>query len=126
MKKIELTLPGRPVPLARSRFGRGRVYSPTRNKVHRESLALLIALKMREKGIKQFDGPVGVIAEFDYGKTTGKQETRLTIYELSSDGYKDSRADLDNLIKMALECLQDSGLVKDDAQIARMEASKLK
>jgi Holliday junction resolvase RusA-like endonuclease len=50
----------------------------------------------------------------------------IQIFELHRHGYKDSRADLDNLIKELAEACEDSGLVKDDAQIAFVEAKKLK
>lgn len=77
---------------------------------------------MREKDLDQLEGPVGLIAEFDYGT----KETRLQIFELHRHGYKETRSDIDNLIKQIAEAAQDSGLVKDDAQFAWVEAKKLK
>jgi Holliday junction resolvase RusA-like endonuclease len=122
-KLLELTLPGRPVPWARARKSKwGGFFTPLRQAAHRETLANLIALKMREQGIEQFTGPVGLYAEFDYAKP----ETRIQVFELHPHGYKATRCDLDNLIKELAEACQDSGLVKDDAQIALVEAKKLK
>lgn len=122
-KRLELTLPGRPVPWARARRSKwGKFFTPLRQAAHRETLANLIALKMREKKLKQFKGPVGLYAEFDYARP----ETRIMFFEMNEHCYKASRADLDNLIKELAEAAQDSGLVKDDAQIAHLEAKKLK
>jgi Holliday junction resolvase RusA-like endonuclease len=122
-KLLEIVLPGRPVPWARARKSKwGGFFTPRRQQVHRDSLASVIALKMKEVGIDQLEGPVGLIAEFDYRTP----ETRIQIFELYRHGYKDSRADLDNLIKQIAECSQDAGLLKDDAQIAWLEASKQK
>lgn len=77
---------------------------------------------MREKRIGQFNGPVGLYAEFDYAMS----ETRITLFEMSAERYKSTRCDLDNLIKEIAEACQDSGVLKDDAQIALIEAKKLK
>jgi Holliday junction resolvase RusA-like endonuclease len=122
-KMFELTLPGRPVPWARARQSKwGGFFTPLRQAAHRETLANIISLKMREKRLKQFKGSVGLYVEFDYATP----ETRLTFFEINENEYRTGRPDVDNLIKQILESAQDAGLVKDDAQIALVDAQKLK
>jgi hypothetical protein len=53
-KRLEITLPGRPVPWARARRSKwGGFFTPERQKDHRETLAQLIAVVMRENKTEQ-------------------------------------------------------------------------
>jgi Holliday junction resolvase RusA-like endonuclease len=112
------------VPWARARRSKwGGFFTPEKQQDHRDNLARLIQKKMLEQNIcEPFEGPIGLYAEFDYAKP----ETRLTFFEMNEHCYRSGRPDIDNCIKQIAESAQDSGLVKDDAQIALVEAKKLK
>ena len=85
-------------------------------------MALLIKAAMAEQGVKQITGPVSLHVGFDYAKN----ETRIEVVPLRPDPkWKDTRADLDNLVKQINEGLQDSGLLADDAQVAVLWARKV-
>lgn len=117
---IELVFEGRPVPWARvKRDRRGRVYTPRGQRQHRLDLALM--LKAVSNG-ERFTGPVSLSVEFDYGK----DETRIRISEAKGDGWKASRADVDNLQKQIFEAMEAAGIVDDDAQIVEVIARKLR
>ena len=120
-KILVLTLPGRPVSWARARQGKGQFYTPPKQAGHKKLLADTIAIEMRKKKIKPFDGPVELTVDFDYGN----DETHIMFVEPKRSDYKLSRPDLDNLIKQVLDAAQDSGVVADDAQIVLVKAVKL-
>lgn len=121
--KLEVKLPGRPVPWARARKRKGTGYfTPVKQAAHRESLATLIQIEMRALGIEQFTGPVALHVTFDYGK----KETRLIVYPLEDDRFHCKLPDIDNLEKQILDALQDSKLVRNDSQIAIVRARKVK
>ena len=117
---LQFILPGRPVPWARARQDKGQFFTPTKQAGHRKLLADVIAIEMRKKKIKPFDGRVELTVDFDYGEN----ETRIIFLDAQSPDYKLSRPDLDNLIKQVADAAQDSGLVADDAQIVLIKAAK--
>ena len=64
---------------------------------------------------------------FDFGAN----ETRFAVKPIKYGNFygkecRDSRPDLDNLVKQIMEALQDSGLVEDDAQVAVIKVRKVK
>lgn len=114
------TIPGKPIPLARPRFSRGKVYDP------QEKIKEEYAWHLRRQRQKD------VLLYF----TTGPLELNVTFYmqipKSISKKKKDAlrgmphpiKPDLDNLIKFILDCA--SGILyRDDKLIASITAHKL-
>jgi Holliday junction resolvase RusA-like endonuclease len=118
---IEVVFPGRPVPWARHRMGKGRSYMPAKQKKQMEDLALYIRLVAKEQQPAGFAGPVILQVKFDYGKN----QTWFRVSESEDPGLRAKRGDIDNLVKWVMESLQASGVVKDDAQVAFLIAEKV-
>lgn len=114
---ISLVFPHRPVPWSRTVRGDR---TPRRLKQDKYINDLALTLKLKAKG-ETFDGPVLVRLEFDY-------HSNLTLINVDSAAkhhlLRSKRPDIDNLCKMVLEALQKSGIVKDDSQVAILEAEK--
>lgn len=113
---ISLVFETRPIPWSRTLRGE-KSKRKKRQDAYINSLAIM--LKTTAEG-ETFDGPVFVRVEFDYKKG----QTQIQIMGVERYNLKTTRADLDNLIKIVLEALQKSGIVKDDAQVAIIEAEK--
>ena len=118
---IEVVFPGRPVPWARHRMGKGRSYMPAKQKKQMDDLALLI--KAASKG-ERFDGPVRLELCFDYGGPAPSTYIRIDGNYVQPN-HRIKRGDIDNLVKWVMESLQASGVVKDDAQVAFLIAEKV-
>lgn len=65
---------------------------------------------------KPIEGPVEVKIRWDFGR---KSKPKRYIGQL-----KATKSDLDNLAKMALDCLTDLKFWKDDGQVARLNLEK--
>ena len=116
---VSLTFDHRPIPWSRSVRGDSTERRKRQDK-YINDLALM--LKVEAKG-QTFDGAVKVDLRFDYKQAC----THIRVSDASHrPDLKASRGDLDNLVKMTLECLQRSGIVKDDAQVAILEAEKVR
>jgi len=120
---IALTFAHRPMPWSRTLKGE-RTERAKKQRKYINDLAMM--LKVAAKG-ETFDGAVKVELRFDY--TRQIDSLGLTLIRISDQSHrpdlKTTRADLDNLCKMVLEALQKSGIVKDDAQVAILEAEKV-
>ena len=114
---INLVFDTRPIPWSRTVRG-DRTKRRLRQDAYIKSLAL--ALKIAAEG-ETIDGPAFVRAEFDYKKGC----TQIQVMGVERYNLKTTRADLDNLLKIVLESIQKSGIVKDDAQVAIIEAEKV-
>lgn len=114
MGALTFTIPGTPVPWARSRQ-RGRAHF-TDPKVRRAQQA--IAAAARAAGAEVIEGPVSVWMTFDYDA----DETKVGV---RSEGTgKATRPDVDNLIKNVLDAL--NGVCwHDDGQVAGISAVKV-
>ncbi len=121
---VSLTFEHRPVPWSRTVRGDR---TPRRLKQDKYINDLAMMMKVAAKG-ETYDGAVKVRIRFDYVRRIDSfGATLIEISDQSSrEDMKTSRADLDNLCKMVLEALQKSGIVKDDAQVAILEAEKVK
>ncbi len=109
----------RPVPWSRTLHGEKTDRKQAQDK-YIADLALL--LKVAAEG-QTFEGAVRAQLRFDYLR----EQTLIQLYEIGSrPDLKTTRGDLDNLCKMVLEAVELSGIVKDDAQIAIIEAEKVK
>lgn len=94
--------------------------TPRRLKQDRYINDLAMMMKVAAKG-ETFDGAVRIQLRFDYKKN----KTLIQVSDFSwRPDLKTTRADCDNLLKIVLESLQKSGIVKDDAQVAIIEAEK--
>lgn len=118
---ITLVFDTRPVPWSRTATGKsGQKYTPNVQRAYMYDLAMM--LKVVAKG-ETFEGAVKAQLRFDYKRNQ-------TLIQLSDASHREdlkiTRADCDNLVKMVLESVQKSGIVKDDAQIAILEAEKTK
>ena len=115
---ISLVFDIRPIPWSRTLRGE----KSKRKKRQDEYIkALAIALKIVAEG-ETFDGAVKAELRFDYKH--GRTLIRLSDMSHRPD-LKTTRADCDNLVKIVLEAVQKSGIVKDDAQVAIIEAEKV-
>lgn len=108
---IRIFIPGIPVPKARPRFGRGRVFTPKKTRAYEDTIRLEATLAM--KGRKPLAGPVYML---------------LTVYIRPPQKPKHDepigRPDIDNFIKSALDGC--NGIVfADDAQVTRVDAMKM-
>lgn len=110
---------GNPVPLARPRFGRNRVY----DKQKELKLIAGIDLKAQNYGNEPLAGSLKLNATFflpiprkSISKTRGtsKLDNKLHAH----------RPDLDNLIKFLLDVAQSCNLIQDDGCISMVEAIK--
>jgi Holliday junction resolvase RusA-like endonuclease len=116
---ISIHFDHRPVPWSRVLRGE-RTKRAAKQRKYIEDLSLV--MKLAAEG-QSYDGPVSVRAQFDYKNNC----TRIEVHDVSHrTDLKITRADADNLLKAVLESLQKSGIVKDDAQVAILEAEKLK
>lgn len=116
---ISLTFPGRPVPWARVKRGRGgKAYTPAKQLKHRRDLAMMLKASA---GDTKLTGPVCLRVRFDYARN----ETVIEITPGIKGMHRDKRADVDNCAKAVMEAIELSGIVEDDAQIAYLEAEKI-
>ncbi len=116
---ISLVYDTRPVPWSRTKVGKtGKQYTPTRQREYIKDLAMM--LKVAANG-ETFDGPVAVALEFDYERN----QTLIDISESHRKKMRIKRPDVDNLAKMVLEAIEESGIVKDDSQVAVLKAEKV-
>ena len=135
--KIELTIPGRPVPWARAGTNTGRHYTPAKQAAHRKAVAWEIKIAAAASGIGKFHGPTYLQALFVYGKDPGTwfrlfsidvmQNLDLIIPFDLGDVFHPGRPDVDNLFKQLMEAIEDSGVLSgEDGQIAMVMAAKVK
>lgn len=119
---IELRFDRRPKPWSRPARGRsGQAYTASTQRKYIADLALLLK---QAAGGEVFSGAVKAKLLFDYHKDRTCTLIRLEDWSFRPD-LKVSRADIDNLAKMVLEAVEFSGIVKDDSQIALLEAEKV-
>lgn len=104
---MKYIIPGQPIPLARPRFGKERVYDCQRG----EKFVAGTNLRFWHKDKPLFVGPLELNIIFFMGSTRQK-------------GWHALRPDLDNLIKFVLDVM--NGIVfNDDKQVVRIIAEKM-
>jgi crossover junction endodeoxyribonuclease RusA len=110
---IDVFLEVKPTPKGRPRFGKnGNVYTPKKTSDAEAEIRLLLRMHMSSNRLKCSPKSISVIMNFYY---SNKDRT---------DGYKASRPDLDNLIKILMDSM--IGIViHDDAQVVKIESQKL-
>lgn len=109
LKSVLVVCNWRPVPKARPRLGRWRVFTPPRTQAAEDALVLA----MRDACPEPLEGPLAVTMTFEFAhkKAPPSPEARL------------ERPDLDNLVKLVLDA-GNHVLWEDDAQIYRLYAAK--
>ena len=99
--KVTFAVQGPPVPLARPRFGKGRVYTPKRSQQHKTRIGYA-ALAVRPQGWQ-----------------------RKGAYRVQADFYVlKGRGDVDNYLKCVLDGLQ-GVLFNDDRDVLQVQARKI-
>lgn len=114
------TIPGKPIPLARPRFSRGKVYDP-QEKIKEECTWYLLHQRSKNKFPYPLTGPLELDVTFymPIPKSISKKNKTALI---NTPHY--IKPDLDNLIKFVLDCA--SGILYfDDKSIATITARKL-
>lgn len=101
MAPVKFTVLGDPVPLARPRLGKGRVYTPARSNQYQDLVALLVRTV----------APAG--------------RNPMTLFGVRADFYRATahRCDLDNMIKSILDGVTRAArLWADDSQVREIKA----
>jgi crossover junction endodeoxyribonuclease RusA len=101
---ITFTVPGSPVPKARPRLGKGKVYTPQRTRDAETAIAWHAKIAMA--GRKPHQGPVNLCIRF----------------AVSSKKVM-ARPDIDNLIKTVMDAINGVAYV-DDCQVTNISAWK--
>ena len=112
-----ITIPGKPIPKARPRFARGKVYN--KQKAEEDAFAWEVMKQWTRGPIK---GPVALVLEFvmPIPKSTNKKNRRLML----AGRIKHTKTpDLDNLLKFALDCLEGL-LFENDSQVYWLRSIK--
>jgi len=106
------TIPMRPVPKARPRFGRGKVFTDPKTTIAERFIKKCLI----EQGAQPLDGPLCLKIRFVYQRPKGKEHRGVY--------FKTTRPDLDNLLKL----VKDAGnglLWKDDNQVCSVFTCKV-
>lgn len=116
---VEFTVPGNPAAWARAEGGvTCKRFTPTKQRREAQGIKSIALAAMRGRAL--FDGPVEVeiLAAYEWPKSwSAKKRNR------PAAGWKISRPDLDNVVKLVADSL--NGIVwTDDAVMARVSASK--
>lgn len=105
--RVELWVPGRPVPAARPRVANGHAYTPQRYRVWKSGAAGQI----RSQTDAKFDGPVAVTV------TVGAVGVAVGVEEVTLSRPKGVRGDVDNYVKAVLDAVVDSGVIGNDRAV---------
>jgi Holliday junction resolvase RusA-like endonuclease len=112
---LSFTVPGPPVPLGRPRFTRaGRVYTSKSSQDGLNNLASYAASSTKHR---RLSGPLVVSMEFVH-----KRPGRL---KKGPRQFKETRPDIDNLIKLCLDGLSRAAIWNDDNQVVQLSAVDL-
>ena len=119
--RISFVVEGPPVAKARARSGQGIFYTPAKTKAYEQAVAWSARKAMR--GHELFDGAVelSLMVHISVPKSWPNKKK-----DQAAMGFirPTARPDLDNYLKIVCDGL--NGIVwKDDAQVVRVEASKL-
>jgi crossover junction endodeoxyribonuclease RusA len=119
-------VPGIPIPQgSKSRGAGGHMYEANKNlKPWRE--AVIHAARRAHQG-PQILGPVRVTATFTFPRRKAHYRTGKRAAELRDDApvQHSSKPDLDKLLRAIGDALTQSGVIRDDSQVASIEAVKV-
>lgn len=111
MDTITITIPGQPIPKGRPRFGNGRAYTPKRTKDYEQLIKSHLPNILIEEPVHVY-----VTAIFKRPQRLNRKQDPQGLIP------HDKRPDLDNVVKAALDALND--ILKDDAQVCYIQAQK--
>ena len=114
--KCQYHIKGKPIPLKRPRFGKGRAYDSQKLEKHMHIIQLLA----QHSGDKP-TGPVKLIVSYVFQLPRNKKKQE----QLIKQKYHIARPDLSNLIKFTEDVLVDANILKDDSFIAQIQAQKI-
>ena len=117
---ITIIVPGKPIPKARPRLGKGNVYTPVKTVLYERLVGLKATQAMAGK--KPFTGPVrlDLRAQFEVPKSwPAARKTQALLGELVP-----GRVDTDNLVKSFTDALNRIVYV-DDSQIVQINARRV-
>jgi Holliday junction resolvase RusA-like endonuclease len=118
--EVRILIEGDPVAKGRPRFamvnGKPITFTPSKTR-NFEAVVSLIARQQAPE--TPLEGPlaVDIFFAFTVPKSRAKKKTQ-------AQRYKDTKPDIDNLIKAVLDGLNTAGIWRDDAQIAILRAAK--
>lgn len=117
---VTIIVPGKPIPKARPRMGRGNVYTPVKTVLYER----LVGLKANQAmaGKKPFTGPVrlDLRAQFEIPKSwPAARRTQALLGELVP-----GRVDTDNIVKSVTDALNKI-VYLDDSQIVQINAKRV-
>ena len=117
MTRIEFTIPGTPVPFARS-GGNGKIrFTPKKQRSAMVDVKLMAERAMA--GRAPIEGPVELVVEASYLPPASWSEKKRAAVR-----WKTSRPDLDNIVKLAKDSCNKI-IWLDDAQVVKSSASKV-
>ena len=121
---IDFTLKGKPIALKRHRSTRkGRMYDPSAK--DKKQIWLQIA-KFKPK--RPFKGDIMIQVAFYMPRPKSHYRTGKFKHILKDNvpHYHSFTPDLDNLVKMLLDCIQGKNrMIVDDSQVCRIQAEKI-
>lgn len=115
MREMTYIIKGDPVPLARARIGRTRMWDPQKEL----KICASLALQNQHGTAPLFGGPLEVVMTFYMAAPVHARKRRLVLGH-----WHHSRPDLDNLIKFVAD-IANGIIYRDDATISAIHASKL-
>lgn len=114
MPTIVLEVKGTPRPQPRPRFVRGRVVSTADANARRWSNTVEVACRSAASAVGMIESPLAIVLHFRFAtKDKSRHDTPHT-----------SRPDADNLAKLVMDAATRSGLIGDDAGVARLMIMK--
>lgn len=123
MRQYKFIINSQPIAKQSARFSNGVTYQPAKIKNIFADYKSQILAQIPEH-FEIIESPVAVKIEFSYLPLKGFKKKQLEKLKEKGFLYKPTRPDLDNLEKMAMDCLNGT-VVKDDSQIVRKESFKL-
>lgn len=128
MKPIQITIPGRPVPMGRprtyiSRRGHAQIYTPVKTEAWLKKAEGFVARCMNGRG--PIEGPVRIVAKFYFSppKSWSMKRIKDALEGKVQPTGKTSIGDLDNLLKSCMDTLSPL-VIEDDAFVVEAAASK--
>lgn len=120
--QLKVLIPGKPVPKARPRLGRGRTYTPKPTVDYESTVGMYANVAMRDAGLKCTTQPLRVVMNLAmpipkwWAKATRANAVAGHIYPTTG-------ADSDNLAKSVLDGLQKI-VFDNDAQVVELHVFK--
>jgi Holliday junction resolvase RusA-like endonuclease len=112
------SIPGKPIQLNRPRFSKYGVFHDKKNREAKEHIIDMILQRDPVADIKPHD-PISVVITFVHARPKKYLRQKDTIARIP----KTTKPDIDNLVKMILDCLQRTPLLHDDKQVVMLCAS---